>query len=81
MTLVYLVDTRYRRNLRVSNSSLATNARRRMEEFERLEHARLVWIRHCLTAPSLLKPDVAPWTYIWLFGPDKNLLNVTDLSR
>ncbi|KAG2976655.1 hypothetical protein PC119_g22113 [Phytophthora cactorum] len=52
-----------------------------MEEFERLEHARLVWIRHYLTAPSLLKPDVAPWTYIWLFGPDKNLLNVTDLSR
>ncbi|KAG6953639.1 hypothetical protein JG688_00012727 [Phytophthora aleatoria] len=54
MTLVYLVDTRYRRNLRVSNSSLATNARRRMEEFMRLEHARLVRIMHCLTAPSLL---------------------------
>ncbi|OWY99092.1 LOW QUALITY PROTEIN: hypothetical protein PHMEG_00029973 [Phytophthora megakarya] len=51
------------------------------EELMRIEHARLVRVRHYLTVPCLPKPGLAPWMYIWTFGSDENLLDVTSPCR
>ncbi|KAE9266389.1 hypothetical protein PR003_g32141, partial [Phytophthora rubi] len=64
-----------------TSATLKDLHRRLMEELMRVEHARLVRIRHYLTVPCLPRPDVAPWMYIWYFGNDENFINVTSLCR
>jgi hypothetical protein len=54
---------------------------RLQEELKRVEHARIARIRHYLTVSCFPPPGVAPWMYIWHFGLDQNLLNVTSLCR
>ncbi|EGZ07391.1 hypothetical protein PHYSODRAFT_387892, partial [Phytophthora sojae] len=56
--------------------------RRRLgEERKRAEHARMVRIRHYVTASCLPAPRLAPWMYIWWFGSDKNFIKITSLCR
>ncbi|KAE8970186.1 hypothetical protein PR003_g28578 [Phytophthora rubi] len=64
-----------------AHRSLKGLQRRLKEELMRVEHARLVRIRHYITASCLPRPDVAPWMYMWFFGTDENFLNVTSLCR
>jgi hypothetical protein len=55
--------------------------RRLNEEMQRVEHARIVRVRHYLTADCIPKPEAVPWMYIWLFGSDENFMNIISLCR
>jgi hypothetical protein len=63
------------------DTTLKDLQRRLKEELKRVEHARIVRIRHYLTVQCLPAPDGAPWMYIWTFGMDENFLCVTSLCR
>ncbi|OWZ07134.1 hypothetical protein PHMEG_00020517 [Phytophthora megakarya] len=54
--------------------------RRLAEEYMRIEHRRLVRMRHYVTTKALPKPDDAPWMYVWLGGGDEDFLAVTSLT-
>ncbi|OWZ09060.1 hypothetical protein PHMEG_00018299 [Phytophthora megakarya] len=76
--LALLLMSKSRKQAPSRLSSLYTRVK---EELMRIEHARLVRIKHYLTVSCLPTPEVAPWMYIWAHGTDENLFTITSLGR